>query len=172
MIDEVRQELVRLIKDNVAVQLRVGTVASVDQSQRTCDVDPLDGGATYTGVKLRAVKDSSAGSIVLFPAQGSVVVIGVAELDDAQSYLLMAERVDKIEINGDDFGGLVKADVLEDKIDQIKAVLDAIQQAFTTWVVVPGDGGAALKTLASGFISLPVPDSENLQNEKVTHGSV
>ena len=55
---------------------KVCTVDAVDEDARTVDCTPLDEGAPLVGVNLQANQECGEG-VVLFPAVGSYVVVGV-----------------------------------------------------------------------------------------------
>ena len=84
--------------------------------------------------------------------------------------LIFAEEVETIEINGNQFGGLVDSKELKTQIDKNTQLLKAIQNVFKAFVPVPSDGGAALKAAASAFISLPTADLSNIENKTISHG--
>ena len=60
-----------------------------------------------------------------------------------------------IEVGGDsDF--MVRYEPMAATIDEIKSDIATLKQAFTAWVTVPGDGGAALKAIAATWAATPL----------------
>jgi hypothetical protein len=82
-------------------------------------------------------------------------------------YVCMCSQISQVVFHGGHNGGMVLARELAAELDKIRALLDALQQALTAWVPVPGDGGSALKALAIQFAGLPLPASGNLENGNI-----
>lgn len=68
-------------------------VKEINESERTCDVEPLDGAADIFGVRLQSVPDDDKG-ICVFPKVGSTVV--VTFLNKKTGYVALCAEVDKI----------------------------------------------------------------------------
>ena len=156
----------REIEDNIIIC----TVVSVDGV--TCVCQPIDTGqAEITGVRL--VSESNTTNFLITPSVDSIVgVLAFSDLETTDYMVVLFSEIDTINIRGDQYGGLVKVQELVDKINALESDLNDIKQAFTTWVPVPNDGGAALKAAAatwSGavFVETVVGD---IENENVTHG--
>jgi hypothetical protein len=71
----------------------VGTVTSVDESARTCEVQPVNGDATLYGIRLQAEQDTDTGA-VLIPKKGAFVIVSF--LGKNTGYVSERSRVDKI----------------------------------------------------------------------------
>ena len=69
------------------------TVDKVDESNRSCDVSPLDGGAMIYDVRLQASLDSAEG-VCLIPAEGSQVI--VTFINKQTGYVAACSSVDKV----------------------------------------------------------------------------
>jgi len=75
-------------------------------------------------------------------------------------------------LNGDDEGGLVIAGKTTDKLNRLESEFNTLKNLFTTWVPIPSDGAASLKTIITTFASQPMtPTTEQeISNDKVKHG--
>lgn len=160
------------------------SVISVDKDNRTVELKDLFD-ITYPDVRLKSAIKSSD-DVIVYPAVDStvlVVCIGdkendllvisfseVEEIEGKIGEITFLANADGIQLNGDDFGGLVKAPELKTQVDKNTQLLESIKTAFNSWVTSPADGGAALKTLSAQFVGLPTADLNNIENPKVKHG--
>lgn len=157
-----------------------GVVKSTDYPDAfTCTVTVGDGddAADIGDVILRVLTNAQA-AILEIPKEGTACTIVFRDGHQGRPQLLechKAERIlltsDKIVANGGDNGGMVN---ITPAVSMWKAIVDDIntlKQAFVTWVTVPGDGGAALKTLATEWSSQPLeePDRDQLEDTKFSH---
>ena len=179
----------------------VCTVDAVDKSARTVDCSPINEGAPLLGVNLQANQEGECGVclfpeigsyvVVGFVADGAAGVVLLTEkIESAEivigdtSAVISADgvRIDvgdisanlsksAVTFNGGDLGGLVKVEDLTKRLNLIENDINKLKAAFSTWVVAPQDGGAALKTAAgSWFGSQLSPTQRNdYENEKVKH---
>ena len=165
--------LKKIIQDianrNEEIYSKVCKVISVNRDKRTCDVRPInDEEDLIYGVRLQADMEIDEG-YVIFPAVNSNVV--VTFINKMTGYVGLCSKIDEIQLNGDQFGGLIKIERLTDELNKTKAVLNAIKNVLTTWTPVPNDGGAALKTAATTALSsLNTGNYTNLTNDTVKHG--
>lgn len=168
-------------KKLIDVQTHWCIVKEVDWTKKTMTATGIVNDCDFFEVNL------GIGSINRSPTVGTKCIVGIINNDTADAFLIECESVDEIEIsdatgfklvlkdgkmtiNGENFGGIVNAIELKNQVDKNTALLEAIQNAFESWTPVPNDGGAALKGIASSFISLEVADLSNIQNEKIKHG--
>lgn len=118
----------------------------------------------------------NAGSYVLLPVCS---VDGAPALKDGDAVLwskgggFVITRANKtVELNGTDFGGLIKIEELKKELAKMTARIDGIINAVKTAAVAPQDGGATFK--ANMIISLEtLVNKENfstIENQKVKHG--
>lgn len=159
-----------------------GTVKSLEGDSCTVNLGDID----ITDVKLRATLNENDDYVVFRPKVGSSVLmlslsgrtdnLTVVKVDQLDSMdIKMGDiklHIDSqgIKINGDNFGGIVKAGELKNQVDKNTAVLKSIQQAFSSWSVAQGDGGSVLKGLSSSFANMQRADLSHIENEKVKHG--
>lgn len=176
-----KEVIIKLIKQNMPIQTVWAKAKSVDFDNKIMDCIGISDDLEYYDVLL------GLGSTKVKPKQNTKCLIGTIENEEAASFLIWAEEIDEIELtdssgfkchlkegkmtlNGDSFGGIVKAPELKNQVDKNTAVLEKIQQVFNSWSPVAQDGGAALKTAASLFTTLPRADLNNIENDKIKHG--
>lgn len=163
-ITKLRELLRSDMKALVPVQTVWAECTSVNVAQGTME-------AKRDGLEYFDVLIGLGGDLVE-PAEGSRVLIGIVENKKEACFLIYAETTERRFINGDAHGGLVKADPTAEAIAELQQDLNALKQVFTSWITVPNDGGAALKTGASTWAGQPltVTTSTELQNPNVFHG--
>lgn len=180
-VGEFNKLLAQRIKELIPMQTHWAEVKSVDWDKRTMTaigtVDQLEFYGVLLGMGAEARK----------PAIGSRCLIGTIQNQSAGAYLIWAHEIEEYElkdktgfkvslkngemtINGDGFGGLVNAQELKTQLDKNTAILNQIQQTFSSWVPVAEDGGAALKSLSGSFTGMPTADLSNIENPKIKHG--
>ncbi len=153
------------------------SVDSVDLSTRTCDCTIIDGNvnAKLPGVFLMAEVDDG---VLIEPVIDSTVRVifsknvapFIVQFSEIANITLIS--TDKIKLNGSEMGGLVQVIELTKKLNSLEKDINKIKAAFTSWVPVPSDGGAALKTAVSAWAGaqLAVTERKEIENETVVHG--
>jgi hypothetical protein len=181
-MSKVNKALRQFLRDNLPVQSIIATVKELDETNFTCSVQPVDDGAMIHGVRLKPVIDDNDNGIIAIPAIGSDVIVALAYNDHSSVYISVTGKVKKyliktetngvIELQGNSLGGLVKAAALTDKLNNVENDINALKQAFSSWVVVPNDGGAALKASAGTWAGQDITptQSNEIENTKVKHG--
>lgn len=153
------------------------------------DVDELE----FTDVRLSASEDDKH-SLMLVPKLQSTVLVAQIGDDLNTLFVVAINEVDCIvgkfktiaveddagftigltngvlKLNGDEFGGIVKAPELKAQVDKNTEILKALQTAFGNWIPTPNDGGAALKSATTQLSSLPRADLSKIENTKIKHG--
>lgn len=156
--------------DHIAMSI-LGTVFSVDEDEMTCVINPIAEGAPYLDVRLMADPDNQDTSIYFKPKVDSIVMI--SPQDEVTYFVSMYSEVDEVWLRGTSNGGLVKVSDLVTKLNNIENDINSLKTVFsTTWIVVPSDGGAALKAAAStwaGQTITPTVDND-IQSTTVKHG--
>lgn len=143
-------------------------VISVDETERTCIVSGLTGGATTTVEGVSLTPDRNDGETKV-PAIGSTVAVAISNQLDA--FIIAWSDLEKINWKGGNFGGLTKTIELKTQLDRLNAQLQAIISSLTNWVPVDGDGGRALKTFfATQIAGKPAGSFTNIENVKIKHG--
>lgn len=172
-------EIARAIKaitgGNGGTALFTAEVKSVEGE--TCTV--LVGELEVPDVLLTPADEGADGKLLITPKEGSQVT--VADLSGGELRHLAVvhwgevEKIsltaDSIELNGGDNGGLVKIEALTDKINNIEKDINKLKQAFTTWVPVPQDGGASLKSGVASWAAQQLVQTQvsDLEDDKITH---
>lgn len=75
-------------------------------------------------------------------------------------------------LNDGSLGGLVKVAQLTQKLNALENSVNQLKQIFSTWVPVPQDGGAALKTAAATWAGqqLTTTQRADIENDKIKQG--
>ena len=144
------------------------TVKSVDLTAKTCYCLPVSGDADITDVSL--IVNAQTGFMII-PTVGSKVLVTMQ--NESTGYVGMYSQVDFIYLNGDSYGGLVKVADLVTKLNNLEKKVNTLITAMSSWVVVPNDGGAALKTIAATFYGslLAVTTQSSIENTTVKQGN-
>lgn len=152
-------------------------VTSVDIAYRICSCVVIDGHTEYElpTVKLMAVVDDG---LLIEPSIGSIVKVifsqniepFVCQYSEIENITIDAKT--SIKFNDGTFGGLVKISELVDKINKIEKDINSLKNVFSTWIVAPSDGGAALKTASVQWVTDRLTETkiEDLENKLITHG--
>jgi len=153
-------------------------VISVNIQARTCDCIVIDGQTEYDlpNVRLMAVIDDG---ILFEPVIGSTVKVIFSRLVEpfvcqySELENITIDAVTTIKFNDGSFGGLLKIKETVDKLNALEKDLNNLKNAFNSWVIVPSDGGLALKTITSAWSgqSLTKTKINDLENKKVKHGN-
>lgn len=178
----------------------VCTVDAVDKSARTIDCSPINEGAPLLGVNLQAnqgadfglclfpeigsfvvvgfIADGAAGVVLLTEKieSAEIVIADTSAVMDADGVRIdvgdISAHLDKkaVTFNGGDLGGLVKVEDLTKRLNLIENDINKLKTAFSTWVVAPQDGGAALKTAAGSWFGSQLTTTKrgDYENKKVT----
>lgn len=101
----------------------LGTVAAVDESAKTCDID--DDGLVMYGIRLQCVTDA-AGGILCVPKKGAAAL--VVQIEGGDGWMLAdCAEYEKIIINGGVNGGLIKINDLVGKINAIEKQVEKLK---------------------------------------------
>lgn len=135
-----------------------GTVSSVDKSEKTCTISPLEEGADIEGVLLNA--DPAETGNIIYPADGSLIV--ALRIAEGVLCAVLFSKVDSVEINGNEFDGLVKVKELTDR-------LNALENAFNvhTHILALTSGTG---TAAPPANQLTPTIQSDIENATVLHG--
>jgi hypothetical protein len=191
------EELNKFIDGRIPVIIRRGKVTSLDLTNDVCGITPKDGGADYKGVKLRSItKENAPSRFVVYPKVGSDVLFGIVQNNANDAFVIETSEIDNILIeidttlkfhiktdgsidikstqvkfNDGSFGGIVKVTELVSKLNTIESSLNTLKALVTSWVTVPGDGGAALKALLTAWAAMTITPTTNsmIHNTKVIH---
>lgn len=174
LITAIRQSVKSMVKPDLVL----GEVVSFNASDYTIEVK-LNQGSKVENVTIKSVLNGVASGILVEPKIGSFVLCGLVDgrienltvlsFDEIKSIKIIPSE--KITLRADDFGGIVKSQVVHDEIKQLKDEINDLKQMFTTWVPVVYDGGAALKAALATFLT-PIPPAmkTDYENENILHG--
>lgn len=153
--------------------LQGATVTAVDTQNYTCDV-VTDDEDELPGVLYKSA-ECGVVDVVFEPAINSRVLI--MQLADSDEWVVLKcgavsnifINAPQINFNNGSLGGLVKVADLVSKINVLENDINAIKTVFKSWVIVPSDGGAALKTLAATWANATLTKTvkADLENTKI-----
>ena len=134
-MDEYRRlhELLKGTGGGKETTLYQGIVKSVEG--QTCTVTV--GGVDVPGVRLKASETEDKGRMLVTPKVGTAVTMGSLSGDMAELVVVQVDRVETIEVNGGQLGGLVNIGELTAKINEL---VDAFN-SHTHQVTVAHPGG-------------------------------
>lgn len=179
----IKQLLNEIVKNRDEIFSIVAKVTSVDESERTCDVEPLNGDAEIFGVRLQSDIDGTNG-FVMIPAVDSNVI--VTFLNNTTGFVSLCSSVEKIHVvsniemtvdcdaitfNGGSNDGLIKINDLVSKINAVENDINTLKSIFSAWVPAPTDGGAVLKTASTTWSSQTITPTQktDIENDKIKH---
>jgi hypothetical protein len=173
--EQIRQKLKQMAMELGPKSTLLGTVKSVAEAERTCVIYDDDLDIDFEDVRLRPVLDGND-SLVLLPKVNSWAL--AVRIEDEDDWMLIAagefEKIlitcDQVVFNDGANGGLVNWPDVKAELDKTNAVVNAIKNSLLNFIPVPGDGGAALKTLATTNVGvLTTGDFNGKEDEKIKH---
>lgn len=144
-------------------------VKSIQGDSCTVDVAGLE----LSDVRLKSVVDGKTEDVLLVvPSIGSKVLLGTLTGDYRDLAVLSVERFERIVLGGTDFGGLVKATVLTEKLNVLEKEINDLKSILSGWTPVAQDGGAALKGAVAAWSgsTLQTTQQTDIENNKMVHG--
>ncbi|MEO6901544.1 MAG: hypothetical protein ABI241_00490 [Bacteroidia bacterium] len=167
MSSDIKELLRNITKTNEEIYSIICKVKIVNKTDKTCDCSPIDGTADIFDVKL--IADKTTG-MLLIPKIDSIVIVSMTSV--SSGYIGMFSTVDEIQLNGDNYEGLPKIKELVKKYNQLEKSVNDLKKLLINWIVVPNDGGAALKTITTAWASAAIIETQQneLENKTVTHG--
>ncbi len=174
----IKETIQLLVKDLINIQVQAGKVLCVDEKTMTCDI-AIEGEPDRLDVRLTSVIDSSEKGILVVPVVGSYVLLGLIDNKEESAFVFRFSEVksiklivDKIQLSGDELGGLVVSEKVTNEVNELKKEINMLKGLFSSWVVAPSDGGAVLKALVTTWAgqNLVAIKKEKIENSKVKHG--
>lgn len=188
---EIKEVIQKLADPNPTAKSVIGTVRSVDMNAKTCDVEVEESFTRY-GVRLTAIEDQADTGFIIEPKQGSDVHIRKVEgelplwevslfsevesvrmKNDSGAEILLKSN-GQTHLHGDQFGGLVKIGKLQDNLNSIKTMVDAMNVAIPAALTAVGVGNAANggtgSTSYTTAMSSQSINIQNMENTDVKHG--
>jgi hypothetical protein len=171
-IDKFSENISRLISGSRQAQLRFAVCKSVNWEERTMTATGVSDGAPYEDVCL------GFGYVDVKPKVDTVCLIGILEGEEALTFLINAEEVELASVKAGKIifneggPGLVKADVITGKINVLERDLNSLKNVFKTWITVPNDGGASLRTAAASWAGSAIAETKqaDIEDIKILHG--
>jgi len=141
----------------------IGTAVNVDETKRTCNLEPLEDDAIRTGVRLQSVISETQG-FVLIPKEGSF--IAVTFFDKSKGFVSLTSELEKIiidtdlvQFNGGNNGGLINIEGLVDRMNEIETKLNGFVDDFNSHIHITTATVGATPT--PGILASPSPSSTN-----------
>jgi hypothetical protein len=171
-IDKFSGNISRLIAGSRQAQLRFAVCKSVNWDEKTMTALGVSDEVPYEDVQL------GFGYVDIKPKAETMCLIGILEGKEALTFLINAEDVERAEVKADKIvfnegtTGLAKSDKVTEKINALERDLNSLKTVFKSWVTVPQDGGAALKTAVAGWMgqSLVETKQTDIEDTKIVHG--
>lgn len=168
-------ELIENLKRMAIEQIKVSTawvkVKSVDWDSKKMECTGISDDLDWNDVLL------GLGSIYQKPVVGSRCLIGRIEHSDAEAFLIAAEEVDEIWLNGDANNGLVKAQELVNRLNLIENKLNDLINSWNYLCdnYIPGSPTTIGTPTTAQLVAKKVTETEttdvsDIENEKVKHG--
>lgn len=164
---ELIQEFSRLVLDNEKIYSQIAKVLSVDESEKTCVVEVIDG-AEIEGVRLQQLAGDSG--FLMVPTIDSLVIISYT--DKTTAYVSMFSYIDKVIFQGGNNGGLTITPELVTNLDKNNAILTDLLNVITgAPIPEPGNGApsALQAALAAAFGVKDVGDFSAIENVNFKH---
>ncbi|MGJ1198830.1 hypothetical protein ACR777_05340 [Sphingobacterium spiritivorum] len=141
-----KEIFLRLFKEMLSTAT-AAQVISVDKSENTCDVSPMDGGADILDVQLRAAAEGTSGC-VNYPSPGSIVLVAPIDNSKSSFAVIMFSEVEEIHTEIDKTKLIInKTGVTISKgNDSLKGILtDIVDQMLEIYAPKNAPGIAAIK---------------------------
>lgn len=164
MSETLLQVIKRAADNGDQIYSLVCVVNSVNESERTCDVSPLNEDADVLQTRLSATLNSTQGVVIIPKVDTNVIVtfltkdVGfVAMCTDAEKVLI---DCDTVIFNGGNKGAMVKIQDLVDKINRLENTFNSHVHPGVTV------GGGVTAITATQII--PITTVANLANNEIT----
>ena len=152
----------------------IGTVTSVDETQRICDVQPLMDDAAFLNVRLQGAEGLATG-FVMIPKVDSYVII--LPMDEFEACVVLTTEIDKIlvdteltQFNGGSLGGLINIEDLVSKLNNLENRVNLLGEYMKTHVHLdPVSGTTGIITPTPTYTNLGITDRDDLEDTKITH---
>lgn len=115
-MDNIRDIIKELIKDNEELYSLIGTVSEIDKIKRVCKVQPANGDAAIFDVRFQS-KVSGEMGLALFPVEGSEVT--VTFLSKELAFISQTSEIESIKLDIGDFSLLINAENFEKSVKNI-----------------------------------------------------
>lgn len=154
--------LARNIRDLVGgrtLTIYQGEVTKVDGS--VCTVKFAN--QEISDIRLRASSVDVDKQMLITPKVGSSVVVGSLSGDLSELVVLQVDEVESIEINGGEFGGLIKIGDLTDKLNKLVREVNALKNTFNSHTHTGTIEGTSPSGPVTGSCNVLAPSSQAQQ---------
>jgi hypothetical protein len=140
-------------------------VNSIDKPNRMCNVTKV-GGETSGQLDVRLMASKDDGCYVIPMADSNVIVIGS---NNVTPFIAQFSEVDSIEWLGGENDGVPLVNPLLEKLNNLENDINTLKSAFSSWLVVPSDGGAALKAISATWAGqqLQPTQKQDIEHTKI-----
>lgn len=146
--------------DNVAESFPYGFKSKAEKGEVTvlCSGGSLDAVKILPVESVESAPDLNDGDTAVYSSGGSFVV---------------CRKDGTVELDGKNFGGLVKADELKAQLDKNNQILQTIKNIASVPVNEPGNGSpsAFQAALSAALSTLQTGDFSQIKSDKVLHGN-
>jgi hypothetical protein len=143
---------------------------------KTCRVEPIDGGAEITGVRLSPVTDSSNEGILIVPEVGSYVMVSQIKVNAADFvyYVSSCSRITEFKMitTSGTVYSLAKTEMLVTELNKTNTLINALLAIINGAPIPEAGNGApsALQTaLKAALVGQSLGNYANIKNEKIKH---
>jgi len=157
------KEFFKDVDSNEKKYSSVGSVITVNESEKTCSVNIGD--TTITEVRLQQV--SSTTGILIVPTVNSSVIISWT--DNTTAYIAMYSEIDNILYQDGTNGGLINIVDITTKLNDLVGKVNNLYSLLQNWKPTPNDGGLALNVAANLLLSASLFDKSDYENTKFKH---
>ncbi len=166
-LEKLKLAIIEQVRANVPVQVVWAECVSANAAQGT--MTATREGLEYDDVLL------GLGDTITVPAPGSKVLLGLVENQRTATWLIYAERVQELRLNGNAHGGLVLARTVAKADAALAAKLNALLAALAAWTpTVPPTvmDLTTLKAILMPVVATPVAPvlPTEYENPIVKHG--
>jgi hypothetical protein len=141
---------------------------SIDKTELICDCSPVNGDADLLGVRLMAEKNTG---FLIIPKDESLVLVTM--INKHTGYVAMFSEVEEIQLNGDNYDGLVKINDLVNKLNALENLVNNILTTLkATTIPLAPSGTYPFAPLYTAFSNIaPITSKNDLENQTVLHGN-
>jgi hypothetical protein len=163
----IKDAIRELVKTDDVLYSVLCKVKSVDTTNNICDCEPINGDADLLEVRLMA---QNTKGFLIIPSVDSVVVVTM--INKYTGYVAMFSDVDEIQLNGDNYDGLVRIGELVDKLNNLENAFNQHLAIYNAHIHTGGTimGNTAIPTVVDTNILTPTQQIE-LENITVLHGN-
>jgi hypothetical protein len=173
-LSDIRNAIKEMAKNQDEIYSILGTVSAIDENALTCDVVPLFEAPDLLDVKLMPL--SADGEVkkgfLRIPKIGAVVIVTMLSADEG--YIATESQLEKLYVNGENYGGLVMIMELVKKLNALENKVNSIISTFNTHTHPYVNIAAPATTSPSATPvtgSLTLTKKIDLENTTVVHGN-